>query len=119
MAFLFIILGTLMWSIDTLIRYPLLGQVSASTIVLLEHSFLVIYFIPFLFMTKFNLKRLSKNHLLAFAVIGLRRARAPRRDEHVPGGQGVWRRRRSHCHVVVTRGSRGGDAQVSERRRIG
>lgn len=70
MAFLFIILGTLMWSIDTLIRYPLLGQVSASTIVLLEHSFLVIYFIPFLFMTKFNLKRLSKNHLLAFAVIG-------------------------------------------------
>jgi len=41
---LFVILGTLLWAADTLIRYPLLySGVSASQIVFLEHTFLVIF----------------------------------------------------------------------------
>ena len=33
MGFLFVILGTLMWSLDTLIRYPLLATLRPDTMV--------------------------------------------------------------------------------------
>lgn len=70
MAFLSIILGTFLWSVDTLIRYPLLGRVNPTTMVLIEHLFLVLYFIPLLFIYQFSFKKIKSSHLLAFVVIG-------------------------------------------------
>lgn len=71
MDFIFIILGTLMWSIDTLIRYPLLGQLRAETIVFLEHLFLVIIFVPG-FVHGQNFRKLfSFKSLPPFIVIGV------------------------------------------------
>lgn len=71
MGFLFIVLGTLMWSLDTLIRYPLLSIVSAETMVFIEHLFLFAYFLPLLFINKFNLKKLNGKILFSFFVIGM------------------------------------------------
>lgn len=71
MAFLSVILGTFLWSIDTLIRYPLLSQLSASTMVLIEHLFLVLYFVPLLFINQFSFKKINTQALLCFTVIGM------------------------------------------------
>jgi drug/metabolite transporter (DMT)-like permease len=71
MAFLSIILGTFLWSVDTLIRYPLLERVNPTTMVLIEHLFLVLYFIPLLFINQFSFKKINASHLLAFVVIGV------------------------------------------------
>ncbi len=70
MAFLSIILGTFLWSVDTLIRYPLLGRVNPTTMVLIEHLFLVLYFIPLLYIYQFSFKKIKRSHLLAFITIG-------------------------------------------------
>jgi drug/metabolite transporter (DMT)-like permease len=70
MAFISIILGTFLWSIDTLIRYPLLGQLSAGVIVLLEHIFLVSLFIPLLFIYKFKISKIKTPNIWAFVIIG-------------------------------------------------
>lgn len=75
MGFVLIILGTLMWSIDTLIRYPLLAQVQASQIVLIEHLILSLIFVPFLtYKTRLNSSLIAKfnkrSALLSFFVIG-------------------------------------------------
>jgi drug/metabolite transporter (DMT)-like permease len=71
MPFLYIALGTFMWSLDTLIRYPLLGSVRPDTMVFIEHGFLVIYFLPLLFINKFNFKKLNKSAILGFVIIGM------------------------------------------------
>lgn len=71
MGLLFIILGTLMWSLDTLIRYPLLGVIKPDTLVLVEHFFLVVYLLPLLFINKFQFNKLKSHHLLPFFVIGV------------------------------------------------
>lgn len=71
MPFLYIALGTFMWSLDTLIRYPLLGSVRPDTMVFIEHSFLVLYFLPLLFINKFDFRKLNKSAILGFSVIGM------------------------------------------------
>jgi drug/metabolite transporter (DMT)-like permease len=71
MGFLYIVVGALMWSLDTLIRYPLLSIVHADTMVFIEHLFLFAYFLPLLFLHKFDFKKLSAKSLTAFFVIGM------------------------------------------------
>jgi drug/metabolite transporter (DMT)-like permease len=71
MGFLFIVLGTLMWSLDTLIRYPLLAVVSADTMVFIEHLFLFAYFLPLLFINKFDFKKIDGAAFIGFFVIGM------------------------------------------------
>jgi uncharacterized membrane protein len=71
MPFLYIALGTFMWSLDTLIRYPLLASVRPDTMVFIEHSFLVLYFLPLLFINKFDFKKINRSAILGFVVIGM------------------------------------------------
>ena len=71
MPFLFIALGTFMWSLDTLIRYPLLASLRPDTMVFIEHSFLALYFIPLLFINKFDFKKINKSTIISFLVIGM------------------------------------------------
>jgi drug/metabolite transporter (DMT)-like permease len=68
---LFIILASTLWALDTIIRYPLLGSVSAERIVFTEHLFLVLIFLPYFwnhFKSFFNLKIST---LFYFFVIGV------------------------------------------------
>lgn len=64
-----------MWSIDTLIRYPLLGSVQASTLVLLEHIVLVAIFGSLMLIGKVNFRqffnKLNSSSIKAFVVIGV------------------------------------------------
>ncbi|AGH96053.1 DMT family transporter [Pseudobdellovibrio exovorus] len=71
MGFIFIILGTLMWSFDTLIRYPLLASLRPDTMVFLEHALLTIIFVPLLFKTKSFFRQMNVRHLTSFLVIGV------------------------------------------------
>ncbi len=71
MGFLFIIIGTLMWSLDTLIRYPLLGLIQPETLVFIEHFFLTLIFIPVFFYKKLDFKKVRSSSLLSFVVIGV------------------------------------------------
>ena len=71
MGFIYIILGTLMWSVDTLIRYPLLNFVQPDTIVFIEHGFLVLYLIPLLFINRFQFNRISLRSVFSFFIIGV------------------------------------------------
>jgi drug/metabolite transporter (DMT)-like permease len=71
MGFFYIVLGTLMWSLDTLIRYPLLATVRPDTMVFIEHLFLFAYFVPLLFIHKFDFKKLSLKAGVSFFVIGV------------------------------------------------
>ena len=65
----FVILAGLLWAIDTLIRYPLLGSgVSALRIVFTEHLFLALIFVPILF-KKRNLLWQSKISSLFYMII--------------------------------------------------
>lgn len=70
MAFIFIVLGTLMWSLDTLIRYPLLAVLNSDTMVFLEHLFLVMIFLPLLFLGRARLP-LNRRSLVPFLVVGV------------------------------------------------
>lgn len=71
MGFVFIILGTLMWSVDTLIRYPLLASLKPDTMVFLEHTLLAIIFVPLLLRSKSFFSKLDKKALTSFMVIGV------------------------------------------------
>lgn len=72
LGFVLIILASLSWALDTLIRYPLLGSgVSALRIVLTEHFFLVLIFLPFFLRKKENFTQFRFSHLLSFVVIGV------------------------------------------------
>lgn len=59
-----------MWSIDTLIRYPLLGSLQPGTMVFLEHLLLVLIFVPLLYHRKFKLRKISTEAIFSFFVIG-------------------------------------------------
>ncbi len=68
----FIFAACFIWALDTLIRYPLMAQgVSAGTIVLLEHFFLVAMFIPFYIRHFKEWRNLNLKILAAFLVIGV------------------------------------------------
>lgn len=45
MGLVFVILGTLLWALDTIIRYPLLNQYSSVVIVFIEHLVLSLFFL--------------------------------------------------------------------------
>ena len=70
-AFVWIILATLMWALDTLIRYPLLGSVSAEKIVLIEHVFLVLFFAPIVFFKSPQFYKTLLKYWRPFFVIGV------------------------------------------------
>ena len=70
MGVVLIVVATVFWSLDTLIRYPLLfSGVSAGQIVLFEHAILVSVFLCLNLIKKQNLKFL-KEHVLSFFIIG-------------------------------------------------
>ena len=72
LGFILIILASFSWALDTLIRYPLLGSgVSALRIVLTEHLFLVLIFLPFFLRKKENFTQFRMSHLIGFTVIGV------------------------------------------------
>jgi len=67
----FIIGACLLWALDTLFRYPLLGQgITAEIIVFHEHLFLTIIFLPFLYKNREKIWKAQFNHVLYFAFIG-------------------------------------------------
>jgi len=70
-GFILIVFGTLMWSADTLVRYPLLASVRAETIVFTEHLVLTLIFAPVLILSGFSFKQLKREHWIAFLVIGV------------------------------------------------
>ena len=60
-----------MWSLDTLIRYPLLSQMSSDSIVFWEHAILVVFFLPFLLYQNSFRALWHKKNILPFLVIGV------------------------------------------------
>lgn len=80
MGFVLIFIGTLMWSLDTLIRYPLLSQVPSVIVVFLEHFYLVLIFgTYFVFKNFFSTQTQKlpqsfgqslKNDIFSFFVVG-------------------------------------------------
>lgn len=72
-GFMMIVLGTLMWSADTLVRYPLLTNVRAETIVFTEHLILTLIFAPALMLSvaDFKFKKIRREHWVAFFIIGV------------------------------------------------
>ncbi|MCP4298712.1 MAG: EamA family transporter [Proteobacteria bacterium] len=68
---LFIFGACLLWAIDTLFRYPLLGSgVLPEKIVFFEHLFLFLAFLPFLFARREKLKTVTPVHWFCFFMIG-------------------------------------------------
>jgi drug/metabolite transporter (DMT)-like permease len=68
---IFVIAACLLWSLDTLFRYPLLGEgISAERIVFHEHLFLTLIFIPFLYKNRSRIWLSQVNHIFYFAIIG-------------------------------------------------
>jgi drug/metabolite transporter (DMT)-like permease len=67
----FVAAASLLWAIDTLIRYPLLGEgVTAERIVFSEHLFLLLFFVP-VFISRWNtFKKLELVHIFYFSMIG-------------------------------------------------
>jgi len=71
-GFFCVVLAGLLWAIDTLIRYPLLGSgVSAEKIVFCEHLFLSMIFIPLLFKETKKIGDIKLSTIFNFIVIGV------------------------------------------------
>lgn len=71
-GFFCIVLAGLLWAIDTLIRYPLLGSgVSAEKIVFVEHLFLSAIFIPVLFKQTKKIGDIKLSTIIYFLIIGV------------------------------------------------
>lgn len=72
-GFMMIVLGTLMWSADTLIRYPLLATIKAETLVFTEHFILTLIFVPTLILSKhrLSLNKIKVEHWFSFFIIGV------------------------------------------------
>lgn len=71
MGVLLIFSASLLWALDTLIRYPLIfGGLSATKIVFAEHLLLTLGFSPVLWRMGQHLKTLSKKDLINFGIIG-------------------------------------------------
>ncbi len=70
-GFFCVVLAGLLWAIDTLIRYPLLGSgVSAEKIVFCEHLFLSMIFIPLLFKETKKIGNIKLSTIIYFMIIG-------------------------------------------------
>jgi drug/metabolite transporter (DMT)-like permease len=68
---LFICLACLVWAVDTLIRYPLLGRGhNAAQIIFFEHFFLTLLFVPSVFKLLKKLLTVKKNIVFSFFMIG-------------------------------------------------
>ncbi len=66
----FIFLACLTWALDTLIRYPMLGKLSAETIVLFEHLVLTVIFLPMLWRARSKIGDLKIGVIFNFVIIG-------------------------------------------------
>jgi len=66
----FIFLACTTWALDTLIRYPMLGKISAQSIVLFEHFFLTLLFVPLLWKMRHRIGELKLGVLFNFLIIG-------------------------------------------------
>jgi len=67
----FVVGACLLWAIDTLIRYPLLGSgVSTEKIVFFEHLILVLLFLPFLISRRKKIADVEVSHLFFFFMVG-------------------------------------------------
>lgn len=72
MGVLFVVLASLLWALDTLIRYPLLyGGISAERIVFTEHLFLTLFFLPFLFKNRSQIWQSKISSFFYFLIIGV------------------------------------------------
>ena len=71
LGFSFIVLACALWAIDTLIRYPLAGKMSASSIVFYEHLILSVIFSVVFFKAFSAFKNLKFNHILSFVIVGM------------------------------------------------
>ncbi len=71
LAVLSIILATLLWALDTLVRYPLIYQgFSAQSLVFLEHVILFLIFFPTLFKQRFKFWNEQVSTLFYFFIVG-------------------------------------------------
>lgn len=71
MGLFFIFGASLLWALDTLIRYPLIfSGLSATKLVFAEHLLLVFGMAPFMFSRRTTFYRLSKKDLIGFGLIG-------------------------------------------------
>ena len=72
LGIVFVILAGILWAIDTLIRYPLLGSgVSAEKIVFVEQLFLSVIFIPLLLRDAKKIGGIKLSTVFYFIVIGV------------------------------------------------
>ena len=71
MGVLLVAFACLLWALDTLIRYPLLGKgISAETIVFIEHLILVSIFAPVIWKSRFKFLKAKIPHIIYFLIIG-------------------------------------------------
>ncbi|WP_127715799.1 DMT family transporter [Halobacteriovorax sp. HLS] len=67
----YILLACILWALDTLVRYPLLGQgISAERIVFTEHLILTVIFLPILFKNVRKFWQAKVAHVFYFLIIG-------------------------------------------------
>lgn len=66
-----VIVAGLLWAVDTLIRYPLLSQISAERIVFTEHLFLVLLFIPLFIKNRLVIWQTKISSIVYFIIIGV------------------------------------------------
>lgn len=72
MGVFFVVLAGLLWSLDTLIRYPLVsGGIPAEKIVYAEHLMLTILFLPSLIKDFAKFKSMKPSSFLYFIIIGV------------------------------------------------
>jgi len=67
----FIVLASLLWSTDTLLRLPLVHEVSAVSIVFLEHAGSAVLALPFLWVYRVELKTLTSKQWAGLVFIGV------------------------------------------------
>jgi drug/metabolite transporter (DMT)-like permease len=72
LGILFVILAGLLWAVDTLIRYPLLGQgISPGRIVFTEHLFLALIFLPMILKSYKEVWETKVSSFFYFFIIGV------------------------------------------------
>lgn len=72
MGVFFIVLAGLLWSVDTLIRYPLVSSgIGAEKIVYAEHLMLTLIFLPYLIKDFSKFKSMKVSSFLYFVIIGV------------------------------------------------
>lgn len=72
LGLILVVLASFTWALDTLLRYPLLGQgIQAERIVFTEHLFLVLMFVPFLLKDIKKFFALTLGQVFRFFVIGV------------------------------------------------